>query len=78
MKIEEVNEVLSNWTKLNSYLVGINETNDLASKEKDLKQLLDKEKKSGKRRQFLIRIHGKYTRIRTAREREEILSVVEE
>lgn len=73
MKVEEADKILNSWSSINSYLISINEAEDLQTKEKDLKQLLEREQKKGKRRQFLIRVHQKYTRVRAARERTEIL-----
>lgn len=78
MKAEERNVILLNWTNLNKYLVGINELGDLDSKQRDLKSLLDYERKNTKRKMFLERIHQKLVRVRAANERRDILGESEE
>lgn len=62
---DEVN-YLATWATLNRYVQGLDE--------QTLQALLKKEQKGEARTQFLIRIYGRYNKLRTIRERKEILS----
>lgn len=58
-------ELLENWSVLNKGLHKLNE--------EDLIKLLQAEKKGKRRVQFMIRIYGRFNRLRTERERSELL-----
>jgi len=59
---------LKNWTTLNEQINRLSE--------KEVKMLLDRERKKGSKRrlQFVIRLYGRYNILRTQRERESLLS----
>lgn len=57
---------LENWDTLNSYVQELTE--------EELKELLLEEKKGQKRLAFLIRIYGRYNKLRTIRERNELIT----
>lgn len=56
---------LENWTNLNLALRSIDEA--------QAKKLLSKEREGKKRINFLLRIYGRYNRLRSDRERRELL-----
>lgn len=58
-------EALKTWTGLNDYLRSASET--------QCAELLEKEDKGKRRVQFLLRIYGRYNRIRSDRERRALL-----
>lgn len=74
-KEKECATILANWESLNAAMVDMNEVGDVAKKEKLLQSLLEYELGNSRRRQFIIRIHGKLIRVRAAREREEYLKI---
>lgn len=57
---------LETWDTLNKAVLKLNE--------EELKELLKKEQKGEARTQFLNRIYGRYIKLRTIRERKELLS----
>lgn len=59
---------LQNWTNLNLALRSVDEVS--------AKKLLDAEKKGKQRIQFMLRIYGRYNRLRSDRERRELLQKV--
>lgn len=60
-------KVLRTWNSLNAALRNIDE--------KGCQSLLDFEKKTKRRSQILIRLFGKYNRLRADRERRELLTL---
>lgn len=56
---------LDNWQALNAHV----QTMD----EQELQKLLKKEQMNKNRMQFLIRIYGRYNKLRTIRERKELI-----
>ena len=64
----KIDQILLNWTTLNSALKDIDE--------KLCKQLLDREKSMKRRVAFLMRIYGKYNQLRCDRERRELLTPI--
>lgn len=56
-------EILLNWTTLNAHLSTLDEDSAL--------RLLEKEKATKKRRQFMLRLFGRFAKLRDEREREE-------
>lgn len=64
---KKLSELLENWTVLNENLAGLHEH--------ELKQLLEMERTGKKRVQMLIRIHGRFNKVRAQREREELLDI---
>lgn len=59
-------DYLENWVVLNKHVQKLDEDT--------LRKLIDKEKKGHNRPQFLVRLHGRYNRLRAQREKKEILS----
>ncbi len=57
---------LENWAVLNDNIQQLDEAT--------IKALIDKEKKGESRPQFLIRLHGRYNKLRAIREKKELLS----
>lgn len=57
---------LENWAVLNENVQNLDE--------ETLSELIEKEKHGEARPQFLIRLYGRYNKLRTIRERKEILS----
>lgn len=57
--------MLRSWEALNTWL--------RSAKEEQCRQLLHVEKSSKRRSAFLLRIFGKYNRLRTERERRELM-----
>ena len=57
-------DLLKDWNVLNKYVQELTED--------ELKILLDKEKKGLRRVSFMIRIYGRYNKLRTQRERENL------
>ena len=55
-----------NWRDLNKYLK--------AMKEEDIWLMLEEERRCARRRTVLQRLHQRYSAMRTAREREELLA----
>lgn len=55
-----------NWYELNARLPGLNET--------EVKNLLDQERVNERRKSFLERLHQRFTSLRAARERAEIMA----
>ncbi len=64
-KDKEIN-YLSDWDTLHDNVKKLDE--------KTLLELIEKEKKSEARPQFLIRLYGRYNKLRGTRERKEMLS----
>jgi hypothetical protein len=62
---EPITAALANWTALNTAL--------RTATEDECAALLRQERKAGNRIQYLLRIHGRYNRLRSDRERREIL-----
>lgn len=62
---KEINP-LENWDMLNEHVKTLDE--------KAVKALIEKEKKGQNRPQFLLRMYGRFNRLRTARERRELMS----
>ena len=58
-------DLLQNWAVLNTHLTKLSE--------KECAELLKREKKGKKRFNFLLRIYGRYNRLRTVRERAELM-----
>lgn len=59
-------DYLQNWATLNNHVQTLDEAT--------LTALLKQERKGQRRTQFLIRIYGRYNKLRTIRERNELLS----
>lgn len=59
-----MDEELGSWAAVNKALQTANE--------KRCKELLDHEKTNGKRPHFLLRIYGRYNKLRAERERREL------
>ncbi len=57
-------DALTNWSSLNKFLV--------MATEEEANRLLQRERAQFARLQFLLRIYGKYNRLRTQRERTEL------
>lgn len=57
---------LETWATLNEHVQTLGE--------EELWDLLEKERKGEARTQFLIRIYGRYNKLRTIRERKELLA----
>lgn len=62
-----VNESLQSWELLNNHISDMNET--------ELKTALSTETQFNRRKQFIIRIHARYCKVRNARERADLLAV---
>lgn len=79
MKDAEIEKVLANWTSLNLYLTQFDELgDDLRKQSNDLHKLLQYEMKHYKRRSFVVKIHRRLSKIKTAMEREALLKKLEE
>ncbi len=62
-----MNDVTSlNWRSLNEQLTGLTE--------QQLKKMIDDEMERGKRASIIVRLHQRYTTLRAARERRELLA----
>ena len=59
-------DYLSNWSTLNQHVQKLDEAT--------IADLLKKEKKGKRRTQFLLRLYGRFNILRTARERQELIS----
>lgn len=64
--MEKEIDYLENWSVLNENVQNLDE--------ETLWKLLQRERKGEKRTQFLIRLYGRYNKLRTVRERKELLS----
>lgn len=62
---KEIN-YLENWVVLNEYIQTLDE--------KTIKALIEKEKNNEARPQFLVRLYGRFNKLRGMRERKELLS----
>jgi len=63
--VEDIN-YLETWASLNAHVQTLDEAK--------LKSLLKQELRGEKRTQFLIRLYGRYNKLRTIRERREMLA----
>ena len=68
-KKTEIN-YLENWHTLNSYIQHLDE--------EKIVELLEQEKKSGQRPAFLLRLYGRFNKLRTTRERQQLLTNIVE
>ncbi len=67
IRTEVVLAALESWQNLNERIKGMNE--------EELYSALNTEMSHDRRRQFVIRLHARHTKIKAKREREELLAV---
>lgn len=65
MQHKDLSEYLATWETLNTWVMELTE--------ETCKELLELEKQNGRRPQFLLRIYGRYNKLRCERERGELL-----
>ena len=70
MTKDEVDDILTSWTRLNKVLGNLTEA--------DVKMAMNREMVGNRRKDIVIRLHQRYTILRSARERAELVEALVE